>query len=155
MINNKDKLRNYIDKYPDQVFVNQNNFFNNYDYETQELGYAGLRVIVNNMPDSKGQYNQHEKYIRDYIKLQNNYANELDINPSDEVYKLAEKIYEMAIEDYDIFTVYSVFIPFIDDIEFENKLLDKIGDNIGDEEFVEYMHNDDTQIVGGRIVPQH
>lgn len=154
MINNKDKLKEYINKYPDQVYVNQNNLFN-INYETQEIGYAGLKVLVDNMIQSSGQYNQHQEYMRDYMKLQYCYAGELEIDPSDEVYELAQMIYQIVREDYDIFTVYSVFMPFIDDIEFENKLLDKIGDNIGDEEFVEYIHNDDTQILGGRIVPKY
>lgn len=154
MINNKKKLKQYVNKYPDQVYVDQNNLFN-INYKTQEIGYAGLKVIVDNMNQPSGQYNQHEEYIIDYMKLQYCYASELEIDPNDEVYELAQMIYQIVREDYDIFTVYSVFMPFIDDIEFENKLLNKIGDNIGDEEFVEYIHNDDTQILGGRIVPKY
>lgn len=155
MINNRDKLKEYIDKYPDQVYVSQNNLFNDFNYNTQELGYAGLKIIIDNMPDPKGQYNQHERYIIDYIKLQYNYMDSSEIDPSDEVYELAEEVYEIAIENYDIFTVYSVFAGFIEDIEFENKLLDKIGDNLNDKDLFEYIHNDDTQIVGGRIVPDY
>jgi hypothetical protein len=154
MISNKKKLKEYVNQYPDQVYVDQNNLFN-INYKTQEIGYAGLKVIVDNMIQPSGQYNQHKKYIIDYMKLQYCYASELEIDPSDGVYELAQMIYQIAREDHNIFTAYSVFIPFIDDIEFENKLLDKIGDNIGDEEFVEYMHNDDTQILGGRIVPKY
>lgn len=155
MINNREKLKEYINKYPDQVYVNQNNFFNDYDYETQEIGYAILELIVDDIVRPLGQYNQHEKYIIDYMKLQYSQASGLEIDPSDEVYELAQMIYQIGREDHNIFTIYSVSIPFIDDIEFENKLLDKVGNNIGDEEFVEYIHNDDTQILGGRIVPRY
>ena len=155
MINNKKKLKEYINKYPDQVYVNQNNLFENINYETQELGYAGLKVMVDNMIQSKLQHNQHKEYIRDYMKIQYNYANELEIDPSDEVYKLAQKIYQIATDNHDICTVYSVFLEFIDDIDFENKLLNKIGNNIMDKEFISYIHDDDTQIVGGRVVPQY
>lgn len=72
----------------------------------------------------------------------------------DKVYKLAEEIYNIVTKNSnDFFVAYNVFGAFIDDIKFNNKLLNKIGTNIRDEEFLEYIHNDDTRIIGGRIVP--
>ena len=146
MLENQSELSRYVDEYPDQVYVNQDEFFGIDDYDVGDLGVAMAQVLDNEMPDTSGGYTRHQKCKRDCISWTALfYEFRVDMSPRGELYELAQELFDFVEEDEGQFTAVKVFMPFIRRVEHNYELLDSLHENLEVEGFYQVVVEGPTQ----------
>jgi hypothetical protein len=140
MIRDKEKLKEYVSEYPDQVFVNQNNLFSIDDYNVEEIGYFAAIILDENIADNSGSYTTHEEAISQCIGMTRTYyESRLDMSPNARIENLVKQVFNIAESKEDEFAALDVFMPFIMKVEHNSILLESLHENIFEEPYVQVL----------------
>jgi len=153
MVKREDKIKEYALEHPDQLYVNQKNILSISGHETSDVGYAFIRELKESFSENNGQYTFHQTYIKEYVDVLYNYHHKQVKNVEDEIQAEISEVVEIVTNETNEFVTLQMAMPFVADTD-ENALLERLRQNILDEDVVELLHRDDRQIIGGRIVPK-
>lgn len=140
MLSDRQKFKEYVRNYPDQVFANQQNLFRISDYDVEEIGYAAAFVLEEKIDENSGAYTIYENCMSQCMTLTKTYYNDrVDINPDNDVEELVKQMFKLARDEEDEFVAISVFMPFIREVEHNCLMLEKLHDNISEEPYFQVL----------------